>query len=654
MKYPYKQKTNSLSRDARLLDNQNLLDIESDIKEVSKRIDNVVVGASSKEIQANDARMDNDGVIFSSLKARIDADAMKVISAKRLSTATDSDKIKQVHLSDEVKQMIAGTTPINATPANGSLTTEKYATESVDSKALAIRAVSYPSMDFDAVGLKHLDLPFVYQEKGKNLFDKSKTTAGKFIYASNGNEAVNASFSVTHFIRISSNVDYVFNDNQQVAFYDRNKLYISGVEKDNTATPRTFTKFTTPANAYYVRFNMPTADLDKIQLERSTVPTKREDFKTSITTDQLNTAGQMSDLLMHLQNPFVKTKVKLIGSSSAAGVKGTGYSNTGETIMTDTNGVVRKANVETAYCWANNLKKILEREYNKYFYVDANHPAVKVYAFDSSYSSSSGSYTYRRLQFNNALNDYKLLDLEFYGTDITVLYYKALNAGKFAIYIDDVYQKTIDTSSTTTQHNVEETISGLTLGKHKLTLKGLTDKSPNSISTTVFIQGFKAKKYMEFKNWGISGTTSIYLADNLSNWVQSNDDFVLIQIGSNDRNSTSDDITRTLLTESTNKLKSQGKKVYLITFTPASVSNDSSLLNRMDVLIRRLHEVSVSTSVPIIDLYQDFLDYCFTTGKSVDSLLSDGLHSTDEGYDLQFRSIVRKLGIAVNRVDFNQ
>lgn len=651
----YKTPTNNLDVDFIEGYLQNLQSIDKDFTNLFAQISNLILSASKGEIQANDARLDALGILHNTLKARLDSDFVAPLSAKRLITSNNDDKIKLVNLAEEVIKAIAGTASINAVPADGSLTKEKYATESVDAKALAIRSVGYPSIDYDAVGLKHLDVPFVYQEKGKNLFDKSKTTDGTFIFASNGKESTNAQFSVTHFIRISASADYVFNDNQQVAFYDRNKQYISGVEKDNSANPRTYTSFTTPANAYYVRFNMAIANKDKIQLEKNAVPTKKEEFKTSITTDQLlDVSTKMNDLLMHLQNPFVKTLVKLIGSSSAAGNRGTGYSPTGETIMTDTGGVVRKANVETAYCWANNLKKFLEREYNKYFIVDSNHPAVKVYAYDGSYSVSNGSYTSRRWQFQNNLNDYKLMELDFYGTDITILYYKQLNAGKFNIYIDDVFLKTVDTSSTTTAHNVEEIVNGLTLGKHKLTIKGTTDKNANSTSASVFIQGFKVKKYVEFKNWGISGTTSSYLADNVNNWVKDEDDFVLIQTGSNDRNSTADDITRALLTEGINKIKNRGKKVYMLSFAPPSLANESGLLYKMDAIIRRLQEVAVQTGCPFIDIHQDFLDYCFTTGKTVDSLLSDGLHCNDSGYDLTLRIIVRKLGIIMNRTDFNQ
>jgi hypothetical protein len=84
-------------------------------------------------------------------------------------------------------------------------------------------------------------------------------------------------------------------------------------------------------------------------------------------------------------NPFKKTKLKLIGDSITAGVGGTGYSKSGETMFTDSAGTVQKANVETATCWANSLKKLLETKYNdKYQWVDLTHAEIKVKSHDAT------------------------------------------------------------------------------------------------------------------------------------------------------------------------------------------------------------------------------------------------------------------------------
>jgi len=59
------------------------------------------------------------------------------ISARKLSTSLDADRIKLSHLSDEVLQALAGTTPINATPAVNSVTTEKVADGAIEYQKLS-------------------------------------------------------------------------------------------------------------------------------------------------------------------------------------------------------------------------------------------------------------------------------------------------------------------------------------------------------------------------------------------------------------------------------------------------------------------------------------------------------------------------------------
>jgi len=137
MKYPYQQEDNGLSRDGRNKRNQNFKDIESDIKELLQRIENVIINASSGEIQANDARRDVLGFLHATLKARLDSDATVPIPATRLKTSTDAEKIKLINLSGEVKQAMAGTTPVNATPAVGSVTTDKLADRAVNESKIS-------------------------------------------------------------------------------------------------------------------------------------------------------------------------------------------------------------------------------------------------------------------------------------------------------------------------------------------------------------------------------------------------------------------------------------------------------------------------------------------------------------------------------------
>lgn len=65
--------------------NKFMGDVEENFKETTARIDNIIVNASTQEIQANDARLDLQGTLHGSLKTRIDSDALKVLSKADLS-----------------------------------------------------------------------------------------------------------------------------------------------------------------------------------------------------------------------------------------------------------------------------------------------------------------------------------------------------------------------------------------------------------------------------------------------------------------------------------------------------------------------------------------------------------------------------------------
>lgn len=67
------------------------------------------------------------------------------LSSSKLKIATNADRIKLANLADEVLQVMAGTTPVNATPANASVTTEKIADGALQPEKFGFRA--YPFLE---------------------------------------------------------------------------------------------------------------------------------------------------------------------------------------------------------------------------------------------------------------------------------------------------------------------------------------------------------------------------------------------------------------------------------------------------------------------------------------------------------------------------
>ena len=105
--------------------------------------------------------------------------------------------------------------------------------------------------------------------KNKNLFNKNTVTHGYYVSYTNGLILELTGYTVSDYIEIEPSTEYVLSANNQNAFYDINKKFISGT----TSNP-----FTTPVNAKYIRVTTSNSKLDIQQLEKGTVTTSYEDY----------------------------------------------------------------------------------------------------------------------------------------------------------------------------------------------------------------------------------------------------------------------------------------------------------------------------------------------------------------------------------------
>ncbi|MDF2790749.1 MAG: hypothetical protein K0S80_3850 [Neobacillus sp.] len=113
MRYPYRQKTNNASKEARIIDNQNVIDIADDIKDVvssalkaqtnastaqstadsalgkantadekanniQSQVNALIIGANTSPAETLQARVSEDGTTFSTLKAHLDDKGKKI------------------------------------------------------------------------------------------------------------------------------------------------------------------------------------------------------------------------------------------------------------------------------------------------------------------------------------------------------------------------------------------------------------------------------------------------------------------------------------------------------------------------------------------------------------------------------------------------
>ncbi len=160
-------------------------------------------------------------------------------------------------------------------------------------------------------------------------------------------------------------------------------------------------------------------------------------------------------------------------------------------------------------------------------------------------------------------------------------------------------------------------------------------------------------------NNGCSGTTIEFIIDNFDILVDDEDDFIICTIGTNNRHfyfSAGEKPEREAfgtniynnIIKLYDKFKSANKQVVFIANIPAAAdreldSDEFWRILHMDDINNIYKKASENCGLPLISLYDLFSQYCQTNNIIVDSLLSDGLHPNDDGYDVMFKLITEAL-----------
>lgn len=131
--------------------------------------------------------------------------------------------------------------------------------ESVDGKSLQNKSVKPNKIE----SFRH----------GKNFFNKDEVLTGYYAAATSGKLATNAKYSVSREpIDIEPNTQYTRNYLDQIAFFDENGSYVSGVSYNDPKT------FTTPGNARTMLPSIPITQLETFQIELGDTETTFEKF----------------------------------------------------------------------------------------------------------------------------------------------------------------------------------------------------------------------------------------------------------------------------------------------------------------------------------------------------------------------------------------
>ena len=167
------------------------------------------------------------------------------------------------------------------------------------------------------------------------------------------------------------------------------------------------------------------------------------------------------------------------------------------------------------------------------------------------------------------------------------------------------------------------------------------------------------KSYLEEKfnctvtNNAVMGTSTVELVNNFDTLVSDTDDIVICMYGTNNRiNTYGKESFEPNLQTIIDNCKSKNIDLILMANIPCSIAHEENKTEtnfHMEDVNHSIAKVCSKNGMQYINVYQKFLDYCWLTGTTIDSLLADGLHPNDKGYDVMFKIICAELGIAIKR-----
>ena len=167
----------------------------------------------------------------------------------------------------------------------------------------------------------------------------------------------------------------------------------------------------------------------------------------------------------------------------------------------------------------------------------------------------------------------------------------------------------------------------------------------------LFKAHMESKFNCEVLNFGTTGRNSTELLNNIHSIVREDDDIVICMIGTNNRHTTTKTTLYQDLINIYKEVKSMGKEIILMSNIPASLENENeSVRNYHMEDVDHIISCAASTlNCEYISVYKLFIEYCQTRNITIDSLLADGLHPNDKGYDVMFYLISNALGFGTKR-----
>lgn len=511
--------------------------------------------------------------------------------------------------------------------------------------------------------------------KTKNLFNKNTATLGYYVASGSGNLVVNENFYASEFIEIEPDTSYTINKiAQQGAFYNSDKNYIKGFDGNG----KTQTVLT-PENAKYIRISVHKDYLNVTQFEKGTSATdyvpygavvnpyigeeaiKRENIANNAINSSKVDKGSIAIKDVCGKNLFDKnniTKAHYVASGSGTLTESTDF----------------------------NASDFIEVEENKIYTLSNNAQQGAFYNSDKNYISgfSGGTSPYKITVPSSA----KYIRLSVHNTYLNTTQFEK---GEFTTKYEN-YKKLVSYDNIEHQNEfqrIKKIMSKLLTASedNQITVKLVGDSITHGVGGTGFSQDGELilslysgsmtwhvntsgkcwanslKDYLEnkftgvtVKNYGMTGCVTSFIEQGLdtNQIIDSNDDIIILMIGTNNRNKNvgyTKDVFRQKLDHLVKRIQSMGKEVILMSNIPSSVADETTDKNfHMEDVDNATMWVAENNNMEYISVYKSMVEYCKYNNITIDSLLgSDGLHPNDNGYNVMFYLIANALGFGVKR-----
>ena len=178
------------------------------------------------------------------------------------------------------------------------------------------------------------------------------------------------------------------------------------------------------------------------------------------------------------------------------------------------------------------------------------------------------------------------------------------------------------------------------------------------VNTNGYCWANNFKKYLEtnyhcnVKNYGTSGVKARDILENLSALVSSEDDVIVLMIGTNNKLDRELHTFKSELKQIIERIENMGKDCIVMCSIPTTVINDSNTPYTMREIDNAINEVVNELGKTYISLYKHWIEYCASNGLIESSLFADNVHPNNTGYLLITHMVLKSLGL-YTKADFS-